>query len=1722
LRVSEFHEAVLLAHKQNFSSAAYITLKNAMESMNENCIEATDQQEYLHPRLYFNLDDFVAVMNSLEFVEVARVVLDGETHAGQEGRKQSQSLYQLLDSVLHLIENEHDCVFYSRKQDDDDLFPMQDHDSQSSDVFDDVSTEASDNDVGEGCADEGAASLKSRTTDDKCTDDSVGLNSSICEVSLEQSFCPVPIFFRFLLNGKPVPYLQAADVSKRLELSALISIFNTTDVPQSDFRPVDPAELPFSHLCPAIEIDALLKAHVAEQKLERMRSMGEAMQDVDIRLARSCLRKAKRVISSSVEVFFYVGKADALVAASVPGNSVLEVEEGFHLLTDEFQRNSWTNLKSYDLEGSFLVEEINALNSFLAYWCFVKINKKKGIIFIDIHHPVGVQAAKELMEKTLKIIDTACHKVNQILLLRRLHRTRTASRLLLPPDPTVSIEDGISLLTEGDASQEGLFSCPIVYRTSFELYHRCATNPAQVIRTLEATVLHIFAVSNRRQVFVYKDETGFVFYMTLSIVDTTVPFEQIAGRSGPRIELRVHGVVEPGPSVTVQLRRLLQKKLLQIAVEMLSTVLTKNPDYHWKQQDISFVRSFEDEREAVENGESVRSPTNHQKTYAFPVTVYDPAMIILFFRQNLCGSTFFHPVSYAEGNVNFDHTVDPVKPGLVRFDSSFDLTFYYNGSPSKLNPNFQSESTLTSKGAAFARQAGAGLAIIEVAVLSNEGKPIQDVRAAVQTEESEALLSVSLESLLLIEVDGDTCSFASENGTTTFVQVTITDTALNRNILHEWIVLSINQVLVSWCVERLLERKQSGLIRPPLLLPSQGIYKKTNSKKETIESLCSGLPILADIFEVSQSLPHPAIRKAECTGVVQSSVVASFALDLLERGIFDTFRSENKTKVNIDYHSQLCVIRSSRGSRPRQVHLERDPAGQVVVRNSSRGNDSCLQIKDSPIDCPEYIILFFTPIYGNVKSDNNDMGLPKLFQEISVGHRSSSDSGQSPSHLEDFKREKSWCFRLSFAFVLTVKRDRRTLLTYNWSNALFNSSLTRIKERDNAVFALSNQRVYTLQRRSMMYLAPETIHKSRKKSAKEKEQPQRRPSLNAPSDVSGKTNLEATVSQGNDYDLPPSCTRRIKRPQTIRKPKLVGKSVEGAAMQAVAQSRARASANRFRTAVNPTAAQPQKATADERKNISTAKNVPDLQRRPPRIQEKSKIQLKVEDTQLKDLERRGVELLYQQRLMRQSSIQAMVQMSLTKARWPLKREQSVSAAVADFLFSLGRLAWIESSETLLFPNKMMRSFVISLVFMMASWLPDLKVVQTQKAGKDNSSLFLMSRPRHLKLWTCFIVVKLSLEKNKNNEGIVTSEGRILIVPRKEKPGIDRSNNRSLMEKDAAALDKLATDVHSHISLPGSLVDHACSMIERTLKSLDGMLQFSDTICLLRQLIKKYPLRSAMSLKSNYKCYEANIILRSYKNKLIDQYDGPTLFNWLSANFQKRKLLNCGTGLCFTREIVVRITHSRCFLCCDDSNLHNMKLVVLCRTQGTNLNEYVIREDSKLAFSISDSIAIEAAGIAFKELRVAAQNLRKESLWALLSGKTFSRVPTSAEIAEFLALCIVQPIEKSFESSNEMQRFGLVYKKLHLFDANRLVDSMKTDPAFSPAWDMIGDDGCSMQHLFYIGSDDIFLLVRGRGSASVKIDVVLQDKNKIDHNGVAALQRLSNYLLHFMWSQIAEQ
>lgn len=157
-----------------------------------------------------------------------------------------------------------------------------------------------------------------------------------------------------------------------------------------------------------------------------------------------------------------------------------------------------------------------------------------------------------------------------------LHQSRGSSDLLIPDKDGSIVAD----VTTFDLFPRGSFGCPLVFRTVFDLFHRAATNPAQVVRELEAKVLHSFAISNRPDFFVYKDEEGEIFYMRLNDTET-------------QVELLVYGIDDPGPSITEQLCDLLRRRIMLIGVDLLSSVLTKNPHYKWREGDLEFVQSFE-------------------------------------------------------------------------------------------------------------------------------------------------------------------------------------------------------------------------------------------------------------------------------------------------------------------------------------------------------------------------------------------------------------------------------------------------------------------------------------------------------------------------------------------------------------------------------------------------------------------------------------------------------------------------------------------------------------------------------------------------------------------------------------------------------------------------------------------------------------------------------------------------------------------------------------------------------------------------------------------------------------------------------------------------------------------------------------------------------------------------------------------------------------------------
>jgi len=1255
-------------------------------------------------------------------------------------------------------------------------------------------------------------------------------------------------------------------------------------------------------------------------------------------------------------------------------------------------------------------------------------------------------------------------------------------------------------------------------------------------------VLHIFAVSNRRHIFVYKDESGAVFYMTLDAKGGGV-------EADGTIELMVHGVDKPDSSVTNQLKGLLQKRLLLIAVDMLSSVLVKNPSYLWRQPDLRFVSSYEEEWGELEESFSP-DPMGKKRIYAFPYHVTDPGMIILFLRQNLFGSTFFHPLTTQECATNEDEHFDAADPML----NAMTFTFYYNNAPTKLDPKYQAQSTLTKKGAEFSRSAGTGIAIIEVSLLDHSGNPPESLQVAVSTEEADSVLEIPFDSLRFGEVEkaenfGLDFNEARKQSSPYLVQVKITDTALRRDVLHDWLLLTLNQVLIAWEIERHLERKQRGMIRPSNK-PENPILSCVSelAKKEAIEDICPGLPALCSVLQSSCELPHPAILKSEHVGVVRSSAVASVALELLERTLLDELRSETRGKVSLTTED-LYLIRLSRTDRPQRVHFSWEGQNKAVVREHEalNGRERARVIRDTPIDCPEYLCFYYFPEWKADSSDAVDNFLPKLFEEVAVDDRTGESSSPLP-YFASLKERNRNAFRRSFAFVFAVKRNRRTLLTYNWSPQLFKKTASRLQDRDASFLLSTGQSVDSLQRRSLRELSPASSTSQHIASQKARQASHR-----------GLKHEPRPSTMSEPSDLPPAIeddhlktsvrsrpSRRLVRPVAIRRPKLIGKSVEGSAMHAVAASRARASSNLFKgnptsTSVPSTASKAQKEVLKSSASSSSSRGSTE---RPRPLRRSSRSNPPYQED--KDLAhaKRDYDTLDAVRddSLHRHTRQALTMRSLTSSLWPVKAGQGIPLSVAEFLLSRASPAWGDAAELLPLHPSILKAFPVSFGRTLSLWIRGLNLVPcvlptTAPASMSESPVILMSEVKNLRSCKCFAAVKLNTTKIQvegQTRSVVCCDGFILTLPRRPKTDGDECRNgdvyvsRALSEKDSTGLDKLATDLRTAIPLESILFDYVAAIAERTMKSTGGELNYGEALHLTQQLVSRYDLRHQKKmLRSNYKAFQATIVLSSYRNRLIDMFDSNRLFRWLMSNVEKRTLIACGTeGLCFKREIVVRGTHSICFLTCDKSVLEKMELVILCRTQGRSLEEFMFREGSYVAISILDNIAVEAAGLAYEELRFAASCLHRDILWSQVSmtgpRSASQTVPSRAKIQELLALCTIKPLSQYSKSSIELQRLSVILDNQLDADWRSCCEAMSKDPAFSPSWTVVDNEaGGDYKCLHYLNTEELFLLISVDSEGqNFQIEVVEgKDRSLVDRKRGMVVQKLTNFLLHYVWSDM---
>lgn len=489
------------------------------------------------------------------------------------------------------------------------------------------------------------------------------------------------------------------------------------------------------------------------------------------------------------------------------------------------------------------------------------------------------------------------------------------------------------------------------------------------------------------------------------------------------MELLVHGIHSPGPSVTKQLKALLQKRLLLIAVEMLSSVLTKNPHFRVTRADLDFLRTYDDEWASLDKERE--QSKNYECVFAFPDIVNDPCMVLLMLRQDLCGSTYFHRLNDIGERVSLPISESKKLPsgGSLLNWNQHTFTLYYNNAPSKLNQRFQGASTLTEKGAALCRQIGSGIAVLEITLLRANGTHVEDVSFG---DPSEFTISSAEQDLRFRRLE--TFPTASDKICT---KIRVIDTGLSREHLFEWIELSLNQALAAWIVERSIQRSKlphpSSILR--LEIPTPEVQRLF-----AIEKVCPGLPALIHILDSSSSLPHPAVSHTECRGMIRSSAISTKTLELLESSILGSiFKDTNSGEIMRKAQPNLFTLRVPKSGKPESVRLSWNAKMRKTIVHAVSSDGTERIIEDSPIDCPEYLSFFLLTKLGE-KADHIDHGL-QLYKEVMV-HDGMSDRSASIALLESLKEQNKTAFMRSFAFVLSVKRNQRSLWTYNWNQNL--------------------------------------------------------------------------------------------------------------------------------------------------------------------------------------------------------------------------------------------------------------------------------------------------------------------------------------------------------------------------------------------------------------------------------------------------------------------------------------------------------------------------------------------------------------------------------------------------------------------------------------------------------------------------------------------------------------
>lgn len=369
---------------------------------------------------------------------------------------------------------------------------------------------------------------------------------------------------------------------------------------------------------------------------------------------------------------------------------------------------------------------------------------------------------------------------------------------------------------------------------------------------------------------------------------------------------------------------------------------------------------------------------------------------------------------------------------------------------------------------------------------------------------------------------------------------------------------------------------------------------------------------------------------------------------------------------------------------------------------------------------------------------------------------------------------------------------------------LVHSVRNRLQEMEKSSLEIVGRSAHALQYRSLKVLSPPT-------KVQEAKIPQHH--SRTTSAITTATQTHDSTSTGQSPETQPGPRKRIPRPAVIRQPKLIGKSVEGAAMQAVAASRKRASTNQFKnmssvasirrsSLLTPSkeAAQgsgPKLAVTAGDGGSKRVGRPPAGSRRPDEQEEDDEtIRIKADFKivcQKKDWKAR-----------RRSGLLRDCTVFLTDLWWPRMRTHSIPLSMAEFVISKSPMAYCDAFRSVPFPSGLDSSFVPMFARWISAFSPNVDVLQTAAAGpgtsKANESIILASVIKNVRGTKCLTVVKILKTITKGVAAVVRLQGWIVRLPRRTHRDHLKKHDANVIsasfrEKDATGLDKLASDLH---------------------------------------------------------------------------------------------------------------------------------------------------------------------------------------------------------------------------------------------------------------------------------------------------------------------------------------